>query len=65
MNTKEKKLRPNNPFVIDLTKNIIYCSVCGKQETLPDDYNHSLKPKNYWDKFRKSHDKCFKKYKNE
>ena len=39
MSTKEKKLRPNNPFVIDLTKNIIYCSVCGKQETLPDDYN--------------------------
>ena len=58
----KNELRPAFPFTINLTKNIIYCEVCGKQELLPDDYNHTKKPKNYFDNFKIKHKDCIKKW---
>lgn len=62
---KYEKLRPALPFVVDLTKNCIYCQVCGKSEQLPDDYDHAKKPKGYFDDFKAEHVECKNTWKND
>lgn len=66
----EKKLRPGNPFMINLIDNTLNCQQCGNKILLPEDFDIKIRYiyKSLIDKFKKKHKDCiilWKENKNE